>query len=63
MYWGPSVNIRKSAEVQLTVVFTMRRNLLNWCNLVSDSEKVRFYVFWSGKNLLIANLLQTHCAK
>ena len=24
---------------------TMRRNLLNWCNLVSISKKFRFYVF------------------
>ena len=23
----------------------MRRNLLNWCNLVSISKKLRFYVF------------------
>ena len=23
---------------------TMRRNLLNWCNLVSISKKLRFYV-------------------
>ena len=25
---------------------TMRRNLLNWCNLVSISKKLMFYVFW-----------------
>ena len=33
--------------------FTMRRNLLNWCNLVSISKELRLYVhIWSGKNLL-----------
>ena len=25
--------------------FTMRRNLLNWCNLVTNCKKLRFYVF------------------
>ena len=32
-------------KVRFNVKFTMRRNLLNWCNLVSISKKLRFYIF------------------
>ena len=28
-----------------TMTYTMRRNLLNWCNLISISKKLMFYVF------------------
>ena len=28
---------------------TMRRNLLNWCNLVSISKKLMFYIYWLVK--------------
>ena len=31
--------------VSISFAFTMRRNLLNWCNLVSISKKLRCYVF------------------
>ena len=29
----------------MKIFYTMRRNLLNWCNLVSISKKLMFYVF------------------
>ena len=31
----------------------MRRNLLNWSDLVSISKKSMFYVFGGSKNLII----------
>ena len=39
------VNIYKSCGKLSLLVYTMRRNLLNWCNLVSIGKKLRFYVF------------------
>jgi hypothetical protein len=29
----------------ICIYYTMRRNLLNWCNLVSISKKLMFYAF------------------
>ena len=31
--------------LHVPVEYTVRRNLLNWCNLVSIGKKLRFYVF------------------
>ena len=40
-------------------IHTMRRNLLNWCNLVSISKKLRFYVFGVVRTYsYLADLLQ-----
>ena len=45
---------------------TMRKNLLNWCDLVSISKKLMFYIFgveinvlhiWSGKNFRPTDIL------
>ena len=45
-----SVNVTLFCAIFITLVLfhyslTMRRNLLNWCNLVSISKKLMFYVF------------------
>ena len=34
-----------NVPMQTFLRYTLRRNLLNWCNLVSISKKLRFYVF------------------
>ena len=37
--------MRKNIYHNATVIYTMRTDLLNWCNLVSLSKNVVFYAF------------------
>ena len=39
------LTLRQKLSQFLGVSSTMRRNLLNWCNLVSIDKKLMFYVF------------------
>ena len=49
-------NIKRIKVVKL---YTMRRNLLIWCNLVSISKKIMFYVLGVVRIYLhLADLLQ-----
>ena len=70
-----TINIQSPTHLLLSIwneVYTMRRNWLNWCNLVSISEKLMFYVsgkcidcFFSSPPFLccfLADNLLTHCS-
>ena len=61
----PDLVHRKTSKGQLILkensgVFTMRTNLLNWCNLVSISKNVVFYALFGGKNLPIFSWFCEH---
>ena len=42
------------------IIYTMRRNLLNWCDLVSISMNVVFYAFLGGTLQMLTDKRQTN---